>query len=144
MFIVQRISVELHCHMRNLIFWDVDKIILPFEFIVSFVHEYYEQRNAIIHVPYLMLDESMLGWQPKTSMHGGQPNISYEPRMPVPLRTMIRNAVECTTGILVEINLLSASLEGMGQQFILQRSQGKFQGFGSSHVTYADSICQRQ
>ena len=41
------------------------------------------------------LDESMSGWRPKTSKCGGLPNITHEPRMPVPLGTMLRNAVEC-------------------------------------------------
>jgi len=45
-----------------------------------------------------MADKSMSGWKPKTSALGGLPNISYEPRKPVPLGTMLRNVVECITG----------------------------------------------
>jgi hypothetical protein len=43
----------------------------------------------------------MSGWRPKTSKLGGLPNMSYEPRKPVPLGTMFRNGVECYTGCLV-------------------------------------------
>lgn len=49
----------------------------------------------------LMLDESMSGWRPKTSKLGGLPNYTYEPRKPVPLGTMLKNDVECTTGCLL-------------------------------------------
>ena len=51
----------------------------------------------------------MSGWQPKTSKRGGLPQISHEPRKPVPLGTMIRNAVECTTGIFVHHDLVDLS-----------------------------------
>jgi len=47
----------------------------------------------------LMLDESMSAWRPKTSKYGGLPNYTFEPRKPVPLGTMFKNAVECITGI---------------------------------------------
>lgn len=52
----------------------------------------------------LMLDESMSGWKPKCSKRGGLPNITYEPRKPVDLGTMLRNAAECHTGILMHID----------------------------------------
>ena len=52
----------------------------------------------------LLLDESMSGWKPKCSKRGGLPNITYEPRKPVDLGTMLRNAAECHTGILMHID----------------------------------------
>lgn len=59
----------------------------------------------------LMLDESMSGWRPKTSKTGGLPHISYEARKPVPLGTMLRNSVECTTGIFVHHDIVESSTD---------------------------------
>ena len=41
----------------------------------------------------------MSGWRPKTSKLRGLPNISFEPRKPVPLGTMFKNRVECISGV---------------------------------------------
>jgi hypothetical protein len=49
----------------------------------------------------LILNESMLGWRPKTTVNGGLPKLTWEPIKPVPLGTMFRNGVEASTGILV-------------------------------------------
>jgi hypothetical protein len=49
----------------------------------------------------LILDASMSGWRPKTTMTGGLPKLTWEPRKPVPLGTIFRNGVEASTGILV-------------------------------------------
>ena len=48
-----------------------------------------------------LLDESMAGWRPKTSKRGGLPHISNEPRKPVSLGTLIRNAAEAYTGVII-------------------------------------------
>ena len=56
----------------------------------SFFDEYNEKRNNLLRVIYLILDESMSGWRPKTSKTGGLPNISHEPRKPVDLGTMMK------------------------------------------------------
>ena len=90
-------------------YWDVERGLLPFDFITPFVNEYNHLRKKVIRVMYLMLDESMSGWRPKTSKRGGLPHISHEPRKPVPLGTMIRNAVECTTGIFVHHDIVDSS-----------------------------------
>jgi hypothetical protein len=93
-------------------YWDVNSAELPFDFLAPFVKEYNSLRTKSIRVIYLMLEESMSGWRPKTSKRGGLPHISPEPRKPVPLGTMIRNAVECTTGILfVHHDLVDSSNE---------------------------------
>ena len=84
---------------------------LPFAFLAPFIEEYNSLRTKSLHVIYLMLDESMLGWRSKTSKRGGLPHISHKPRKPVPLGTMIRNAGECTTGIFVHHDLLASSNE---------------------------------
>jgi hypothetical protein len=49
----------------------------------------------------MMVDESIRGWQPKTTKLKGLPNYTFEPRKPVPLGTMFCNGVECVSGILV-------------------------------------------
>jgi hypothetical protein len=48
-----------------------------------------------------ILDESMYGWCPKTTMTGGLPKLTWETRKPVSLGTMFRNGVEASTDILV-------------------------------------------
>ncbi len=52
-------------------YWDVERGLLPFDFITPFVDEYNSIRKKAIRVMYLMLDESMSGWRPKTSKKGG-------------------------------------------------------------------------
>jgi hypothetical protein len=100
-------------------FWDINPAELPFDFLAPFIKEYNSLRTTSIRVIYLMLDESMSGWRPKTSKRGGLPHISHEPRKPVPLGTMIRNAVECTTGIFVHHDLVDSSNEQWKKKFSL-------------------------
>ena len=71
------------------------------EIFMPALQDFNNKRRQIFHVVMLMMDESISGWKPKTSKTGGLPNISYEPRKPVDLGTMLRNAVECVTGCLV-------------------------------------------
>ena len=52
-------------------------------------------------VYFLVLNKSMFGFCPKASPCDGFPNITYEPRKPVDIRAMIRNALEAITGIFV-------------------------------------------
>ena len=89
-------------------YWDVNSSELPFDFLAPFIAQYNSLRTKTLRVIYLMLDESMSGWRPKTSKRGGLPHISHEPRKPVPLDMMIRNAVECTTGIFVHHDLVDS------------------------------------
>ena len=49
----------------------------------------------------MILDKAMWGWRPKTSVTGGFLNITHEPRKPVNLGAMTRNAVKAITGIMV-------------------------------------------
>ena len=69
-----------------------------------------------------MLDESMSAWKPKTSKLGGLPNYTYEPRKPVPLGTMIRNGVECKTGILVFQDIVQNPEKQCQKEFVGTRS----------------------
>jgi hypothetical protein len=81
--------------------WYTDKRDMPWELITPALNSFNQKRRELFSIKLLMLDESMSGWRPKTSKLGGLPNISFEPRKPVPLGTMLRNAVECVTGCLV-------------------------------------------
>ena len=80
-------------------YWYEDPRNLSWAVISQFVDEYNGMRSNLLNVIYLVLDESMSAWRPKTSKMGGLPHITHEPRKPKPLGTMIRNGAECTTGI---------------------------------------------
>ncbi len=55
-----------------------------------------------------MPDVSMSDWLPKTSKLGRLPNISFEPRQPVPLGTMFHNGADCMSGVLVFQDVVQA------------------------------------
>jgi hypothetical protein len=59
-----------------------------------------------------MLDESMSGWRPKTTMLGGLPNYTYESRKPMPISTMFKNGIEG----LVEIYVFQHVVQIVEQQ----------------------------
>ena len=80
--------------------WYTNPKHMPWEQILPFVDEYNEKRNNLLRVLFLVLDESMSGFRPKTTKTGGLPNITHEPRKPVSLGTMLRNGAEGKTGIL--------------------------------------------
>ena len=65
--------------------------------------------KKITHVMYLILDESMSQWRKRISKKGGHPHISHEPCKPVPWGTMIKHAIECTTGIFVHHGIVESS-----------------------------------
>ncbi len=82
--------------------WFTDKRDKPWSIFLPCLQGYNAQRRKLLKsVMLLMLDESMSGWRPKTSRLGGLPNISFEPRKPIPLGTMFKNGVECLSGIIV-------------------------------------------
>jgi Transposase IS4 len=82
-------------------YWYEDRRNMDWGVFVPIVKAYNGKRSAMMKTVLLMLDESMSGWRPKTSKLGGLPNITFEPRKPVPLGTQLRNGVECYTGCLV-------------------------------------------
>jgi hypothetical protein len=51
-----------------------------------------EKRKSLFGTTLLILDESMIGWKPKTSKLGGLPNITFEPRKPVDLASQLKNS----------------------------------------------------
>ena len=72
---------------------------MPRDLILSFIKEYNNKRELLLWVLFLIPDESRSVFCPETTAYGKLPNISHEPRKPVSLGTMFRNAVEGRTGI---------------------------------------------
>jgi hypothetical protein len=79
--------------------WYSDNI--PWDCFLPFMQAFNQKRRDMLKTVYLIMDESMSAWRPKTSKTGGLPNITFEPRKPKPLGTMFKNGVEATTGIMV-------------------------------------------
>ena len=75
---------------------------------MPFVDEYNAVRAKLTEVTYLVLNESMCGWRPKTSATGGLPNITFEPRKPKNLGTMVKNGAECITGFMTHHDIVQA------------------------------------
>ena len=80
-------------------YWYVENV--PWESFLPLVQAFNGKRRSLIKSVYMVLDESMSAWRPKTSQFGGLPNLTYEARKPKPLGTMFKNGVEATTGIVV-------------------------------------------
>ena len=84
-------------------YWYLDTREKPWEIFLPLLKKFNLQRKELLQAVLLVLDESMSAWKPKTSITGGLPNITYEPRKPADLGTMFRNGVECLTGKFVTI-----------------------------------------
>jgi hypothetical protein len=80
----------------------------PWEIFLPCLESYNMKRRNLFQTVLLMLDESMSGWRPKTSKLGGLPNITFEPRKPIPLGTMMRNSAECLAGCIVYQDVVQA------------------------------------
>jgi hypothetical protein len=77
---------------------------IAWDMFLPMIHKWNACRVKLLVAFLLILDESMSGWRPKNSKSGGLPNISFEPRKPVPLGTMLRDAAECVTGIMMYVD----------------------------------------
>ena len=82
-------------------YWYEQRRNLDWNVFIPCLNKFNERRRNLLRCVLLMIDESMSGWRPKTSKLGDLPNITFEPRKPVPLGTQLRNGVECFTGCLV-------------------------------------------
>jgi len=79
--------------------WYAPREDLTWEVFVPVLRKMNEQRQVLLKgLLLLLLDESMSGWRPKTSARGGLPSISFEPRKPVSLGTMLRNGADPQSG----------------------------------------------
>ncbi|KAL7525905.1 hypothetical protein ACHAXR_002386, partial [Thalassiosira sp. AJA248-18] len=81
------------------LYWYKNPDDMPWELILGFMDEYNKKRNNLLSVVFLVLDEAMSGFRPKTSKTGGLPNLTHEPRKPVDLGTMLKDGAEGKTGI---------------------------------------------
>ena len=91
-------------------YWYMSRNDLPWDMFQPFLNEYNLLRGKMTDVYYCVLDESMSGWRPKTTPTGGLPNITFEPRKPVNLGTMIKNGCECITGMMVHHDIVMGSV----------------------------------
>eukprot|EP00957_Ditylum_brightwellii_P150602 11467196-Ditylum_brightwellii.AAC.1 len=57
------------------------------------------KRSKLMKAILLLLDKSMSTWQPKTSQLGGLHNITFEKCKPIELGSMLKNSLECTSGV---------------------------------------------
>lgn len=64
-----------------------------------------KRSKMLLKIVVALLGESMAGWRPKTQKTGGLPNVTWEPRKPVPMGTQIRNGAEAFTGALVSLDI---------------------------------------
>ena len=106
-------------HMK---YWYMDRKDVPWDMFAPFVETYNATRRNLVRVLYLVLDESMSGWRPKSTKTGGLPNITFEPRKPVNLGTMIRNGVECRTGIFVHHDIVRGAEEQDTKKYVGEES----------------------
>eukprot|EP00797_Seminavis_robusta_P009610 Sro169_g074980.1 n/a (342) ;mRNA; r:10060-11085 len=81
-------------------YWYLDKRDVPWDVIVPAVTGFNKKRTDMFYVVLLMLDESMIGWRPKSTKTGGLPNLTYEPRKPVPLGTMLGMGLSASLAVL--------------------------------------------
>ena len=88
-------------------YWYRDPHTLLWEVIMPFVAKINDLCALLMIVLFMVLNETMWGWRPKTSVTGGFPKITHEPRKPVDLGAMAHNAVEAITGIMVFQDLVA-------------------------------------
>ena len=80
-------------------YWFVDKRDIPWDMFLPTIDKWNDtQQQAFGEFWAIILDESMVGWRPKTTKLGGLPNYTWEPRKPIQLGTLLRNAAECIVG----------------------------------------------
>ena len=77
---------------------------MPWESFKPFVDSFNQKWRDLVRTVYLLMDESLSAWCPKTSATGGLPNITFEPRKP-----KFKNGVEATTGIMATQDVVEGS-----------------------------------
>ena len=103
-------------------YWYLPKQDIPWEMFIPFVGKYNATRRNLVNVVYLILDESMSGWRPKTTKTGGFPNLTWEPRKPVELGTMIRNAAECVSGLFINHDIVQTASQQASKKYVGEQS----------------------
>ena len=64
----------------------------------------------------------MCGWRPKISAMGGLPNITFEPRKPKSLGTMVRNGAECISGSMMHHDIVQAHGDQAKKEYTNEQS----------------------
>ena len=82
-------------------YWFRDQRELPWAVVKPIFQETNDLRSLLLCILFLLLDESMYGFRPKTLPYGGLPNITFEPRKPVDLGSMVQNGLDAITWIFV-------------------------------------------
>lgn len=70
-------------------YWYEDKRDVPWEMFIPFLDVWNTKARELFDMHVVVLDESMIGWRPKTSKLGGLPNYMFEPR---------NDAAKCSRG----------------------------------------------
>ena len=91
---------------------------------------------------FLVLDESMSGRRPKTLATGGLPNITFQPCKPVNLGSMLRNAVECFSGILAFQDSVEDLTSQRLKKYLQDDSASSMPGGGDLKVHVAETLRQ--
>ena len=98
--------------------WYIDPNHMGWEIFEPALERFNEKRRALMLCILLMLDELMSGWRPKTSKCGGLPNISFEPRKPVPLGTQLKNGVKCLSSMFVFQDIVQVAEVQQQKEFL--------------------------
>ncbi|MGL5936847.1 MAG: hypothetical protein ACRCZI_14630, partial [Cetobacterium sp.] len=106
-------------------FWYEESRNKTWDLFLPVIKAYNDKRRSLMRTNLLMIDESMSAWRPKTSKRGGLPNITYEPRKPVPLGTQFRNGVECYTGCIVFQDVAQNAEEQHRKEYFYQDVDGR-------------------
>ena len=89
-----------------------------------------------------ILDEMMIAWRPKTSQLGGLPNITFEPRKPKNLGTMLKDGRDTQTGLHRHVEIVKAAgtegLAHMEDESCLGDAMGATQSCVLRHTTKHD------
>ena len=80
-------------------YWFRNQRELPWAVVKPLFEQTNNLRSLLLCIIFLVLDESMYGFRPKTLPYGGLPNITSEPRKPCDLGSMVRNGLDAITGI---------------------------------------------
>ena len=91
---------------------------------------------------YVVLDELMSGWRPKTTPTGGLPNITFESCKPVNLGNMIKNGCECITGMMVYHSMVTGAQQQGQKKYCDMPSQLPRREMIQKHV--AEVLCQAE
>ena len=91
---------------------------MPWESFKPFVDFFNQKRRDLVRMVYLLMDESMPAWHPKTSATGGLPNITFKLRKPKSLGTMFKNGFEVTMGIIVMQDVVEGSAAQSDKKYV--------------------------